>query len=72
MCREVGQTVGYFRGVTKNDGSGVRTNIYCHAVRVVAGKYPDPLSDRWWNQLRCYHTPVEEWWSIWSNCTGNK
>ena len=68
----MGQTVGYFRGVTKNDGSGVRINIYCHAVRAVAGKYPDPLSGRWWNQLRCYHTPVEEWWSIWSNCTGNK
>ena len=60
---EIGNTAAYFRAVDN-------ANVYCHAVRSVAGKYPTLLSNHWWNQLRCYNTPVEEWWSIWSNCTG--
>ena len=60
---EVGNTAAYFRNVNKQ-------NIYCHAVHSHSGEYPNLLSDTWWNQLRCYDTPVEQWWSIWTNCTG--
>ena len=60
---EIGNTAAYFRGIDNH-------NLYCHAIRSLAGQYPALLSNQWWNQLRCYQTPIEQWWSIWSNCTG--
>lgn len=78
---EVGRHVSYFRGVPRSiaeagAGAGTSIDVYCHSTPTSyfsGGKEStiEPLSQSWWETMRCYASPVERWIASWSNCTGS-